>query len=66
MSAGVEIERRHSNGGTRSFLVWLISPTGHRMLFHEADAYAEALEFALEAAPVFGPVLRDDGAEPIQ
>ena len=66
MSGGIEIERRDSGRHPPSFLVWLVSPLGHRVLFHEADSHGEALECALEAVPVFGPMLRDDGTEPVQ
>ena len=66
MSEGIEIERRACDGGAPSFLVWLVSPLGDRVLFHEGETHAEALECALEAVPIFGPLRRDDGVEPIQ
>lgn len=66
MSEGIEIERRDCDGGGSLFIVWLVSPMGHRILFHEAGTHAEALEYALEAVPVFGPLRRDDGTKPIQ
>lgn len=65
MSGGIDIERRDCDGNS-SFLVWLISPMGDRILFHEGATYAEARACALEAVPIFGPLRRDDGCDPIQ
>ena len=66
MSGGIEIECVKCDDGPSSYLVWLVSPPGHRILFHEAASHAEARDFAIAGVPIFGPILRDDGAEPIQ
>ena len=63
---GIEIECRLVGVAAATFLVWLVSPAGDRLLFCESETHAEARACAEEASPVFGPVLRDDGDVRIQ